>query len=141
MNPMRQLQVALPGPSLDYAHAMALATTLADDDKEVIEPVLMAWYDRKAGLISPAIPGANVRTRWRDYGLSHGGELEIDVGDDFAFIYAEGSPFDPYEASPYANLRDEQGNEYLCQINQLRDTHHPDAAACVRIDEWTSKLT
>lgn len=138
---MRRLQISPPGSTLDYPHAMALATAIVDEDKEVIEPVLMAWYDRQAGRISPGIPGADVRTRWRDYGISHGGRLEIDVGDDFAFIFAEGSPFDPYEASPYVNLRDDQGSEYLCQINLLHDRHHPDAAACLPLDEWTSKLT
>lgn len=138
---MRQLHISQPEPTLDYAHAMALATAIVGDDKEVIEPVLMAWYDRKAGLISPGIPGADLSTRWRDYGASHGGRLEIDVGDDYAFIYAEASSFDPYEASPYANLKDSQGNEYLCQINLLRHAGQPDAAACVPLDEWTSKMT
>jgi hypothetical protein len=63
------------------------------------------------------------------------------VGDDFTFIYADSSAFDPYGASPYSNLKDAKGNEYLCQINLLRDPQQPNAEACVPLDEWTSKLT
>ena len=138
---MRQAHIAPPGTDLDYRQAIALAAKLADDDKEVIEPVLMAWYDRKAARMSPVIEGGNLRSRWYDYGASHGGKLEIDVGDDYAFIYADSSAFDPYEASPYSNIKDKDGNEYICQINLLGDQRQPTSAACSPIDDWTSKLT
>jgi len=138
---MRQAHIANAGTNLGFNQAAALAAACAAADKEVIEPVLMAWYDRKAARMSPAIEGADVHTRWHDYGVSHAGQLEIDVGDDFKFIYAEASPFDPYEAGPYSNLHDAQGNEYLCQINLLSDPKTPTARACVPLDEWTSKMT
>ncbi len=138
---MRQVRISHPTTDLNYLLAARLAATFADNDAEVIEPVLVAWCDRKTARMSPAIEGADLRTRWRDYGASHGGNLEIDVGDDFAFIYADSSAFDPYEASPYSNLKDGQGNEYLCQINLLGDSHNPTADACVALDDWTSKLT
>ena len=138
---MKQMQVAYPGPDLDFSHAAAMAQYFADEDAKMIEPMLMAWCDRRASLMSPAIAGADLMTRWRTYGETHGGRLEVDVGDDFAFIYADSSAFDPYEASPYSNLNDAAGNEYLCQINQLADPCQPMAGACVPLDEWTSKLT
>jgi hypothetical protein len=138
---MRQEHVAYLETNLDYRHAAALAATRAELDKEVIEPVLIAWHDRKAGRMSPVIEGADLNNRWRDYGASHGGKLEIDVGNDFAFIYADSSAFDAHEASPYSNLHDADGNEYLCQTNQLDDTKQPTEKACVPLDEWTSKLT
>lgn len=138
---MRQQHIENSESTLDYQHAVALATALVDKDEKLIEPVLVAWYDRKTARMSPVIEGGNLRSRWYDYGVSHGGRLEIDVGDDFAFIYAESSPFDPYEASPYSNLKDKRGNEYLCQINLLNDPLKPTAEACVPLDEWTSKLT
>lgn len=138
---MRQAHIAYLATDLDYLHAVALAAARAEMDTEVIEPVLVAWHDRKAGRMSPVIEGADLNSRWRDYGASHGGKLEVDVGNDFTFIYAEGSAFDPYEASPYSNLRDAGGNEYLCQINQLDDPRQPTPEACVALDEWTSKLT
>ena len=138
---MRLAHIPHSGSGLDYRQAIALATRLADEYKEVIEPMLMAWYDRKAARMSPVIEGADVRTRWHDYGMSHGGRLEIEVGGDYAFIYSESSAFDPYEACPYSNITDEQGTEYLCQINLLSDPHRPTPQACVPLDEWTSKLT
>jgi hypothetical protein len=138
---MRQARISDPATDLNYPMAAQLAATFADNDAEVIEPVLVAWYDRKTARMSPAIEGADLRTRWHDYGESHGGKLEIDVGDDFAFIYADSSAFDPYEASPYSNLTDDRGNEFVCQINLLRDPRQPTAEACVPLDDWTSKLT
>lgn len=138
---MRQEHIAHLGTDLDYRHAATLAATRAELDKEVIEPVLVAWRDRKAGRMSPVIEGADLNNRWRDYGASHGGKLEVDVGNDFAFIYADSSAFDAHEASPYSNLHDTDGNEYLCQINQLHDPRQPTPEACSPLDEWTSKLT
>ena len=138
---MRQAHITTQAKHMDYSRAVRLATALADEDEEVIEPVLVAWYDRKAARMSPAIEGADLRTRWHDYGESHCGKLEIDVGDDYAFIFAESSAFEPYEACPYINLRDPQGNEYLCQTSLLDDPRKPTQQACVALDEWTSKLT
>jgi hypothetical protein len=138
---MRQAHIADSGMSLNYQQAAALAAKFADEDKEVIEPVLVAWYDRKTDQMSPAIEGAHPRSRWYDYGASHGGKLEVAVGDNYAFIYADSSAFDPYEASPYSNIKDKDGNEYLCQINLMGGQQQPTPEACTPLDEWTSKLT
>lgn len=138
---MRQAHIGNTGMALDYQQAAAMAAQIAQDDKEVLEPMLVAWYDRKGARMSPVIEGADLRSRWHDYGASHGGKLEVDVGDDFAFIYADSSAFDPYEPSPYSNLRDKDGNEYICQINLLGGGHQPTPEACTPLDEWTSKLT
>lgn len=138
---MRLAHISHPATDLNYAMAATLAATLAEEDVEVIEPMLVAWYDRKASRMSPVIEGADLRNRWHDYGASHGGKLEIDVGGDYAFIYAESSAFDPYGPSPYSNLSDAKGNEYLCQIGLLKDSRVPSNDACVALDDWTSKLT
>ena len=139
---MRQAHISNPGTTmLDFDHASALAAKFADEDKDVIDPVLVAWYDRKSARMSPAIEGADLHSRWRDYGMSHGGELEVDVGDDYAFIYAEGSQFEPYEESTLRNIKDAQGNEYVCESELMKDPKKPTAEACTPIDEWTSKLT
>jgi hypothetical protein len=138
---MRQAHIAASGMSLNYRQAAALAAKLADDDKEVIEPVLVAWYDRKGARMSPAIEGADLRSRWHDYGAAHGGKLEVDVGDDYAFIFADSSAFDPYEPSPYSNIKDKDGNEYVCQINLMGGQRLPTPEACTPLDDWTSKLT
>jgi hypothetical protein len=138
---MKQVHAAFSGNDLDYRHAAEMAMLLAAEDAEIIDPVLVAWCDRKTGHTSPVIEGSDPRTRWHDYGVSHGGKLEVDVGDAYDFIFADASAFDPYEASPYSNIKDQQGNEYVCQINLLSDQHSPTSEACTPLDEWTSKLT
>lgn len=139
---MKHVQVS-PGGDIDYGKAAMLADAAVGEDREIAAPMLMAWYDRKAERMSPAIAGADLRTRWQDYGASHGGQLEVDVGADYAFIYADSRDYEPYGPSPYVNLHDSEGHEFLCQLNKLGDRHHPteDADACTPIDEWTSKLT
>lgn len=138
---MRQAHITYQATDLDFRKAAQLATSFAEKDSEMIEPVLVSWYDRRMAQMSPAIAGANLDTRWHDYGESHSGKLEVDVGDDYAFIYADSSAFDPYEESPYVNLRDAKGNEFVCQAGLLCDRHVPSKEACVALDEWTSKLT
>lgn len=138
---MKATHINYTGMDLDYRTASRLAATLADKDPNLIDPVMVAWHDKKASRMSPVIEGANINTRWHDYGESHGGRLEIDINGEFDFIFADSSAFEPYGPSPYINLHDKNGNEYLCQISALRDSHDPRKEACVVLDEWTSKLT
>jgi hypothetical protein len=118
-----------------FEAAKALAYALAESDKEMLEPELIAWVDRPTNMASPEIEGYARTSGWRDYGMSHGGLLEIDIGDESAFIFVESSPFDSYEHfghGAFVNLRDESGNEMLCRIG---------GKDCVPLDEWSSKLT
>lgn len=138
---MKAVNINFSGMDLDYKKASSIAATLADKDRDLVEPIMVAWHDKKTSRMSPVVEGGDVNTRWHDYGASHGGKLEIDINGEFDFIFADGSAFDAYEASPYINLHDQRGNEYLCQINALRDPHNPSQEACVALDEWTSKLT
>lgn len=138
---MKHVHLTLSPKTLDYKTAVALAAAVAHEDKDVPDPMLVAWYDRKASRMSPAVAGADLRTRWHDYGESHGGRLEVDVGGDYSFIYADSSNYESYGPCPLVNLRDRQGNEYICQTNMLADPHSPNSTACTAIDEWTSKLT
>lgn len=138
---MKQAHINYTGMNLDYKMASGLALSFADRDREIIDPVMVAWRDRKAARMSPVIPDCNVETGWHDYGVSHGGKLEIDVNGEYEFIFGDSSAFEPYGPSPFINLHDAKGNEYLCQINALRDLRNPSKEACVVLDEWTSKLT
>jgi hypothetical protein len=138
---MKSAHINYSGVNLDYKTASVLAASFADKDRDIIDPVMVAWHDRKASRMSPVIEGGNLDSRWHDYGESHGGKLEIDINGDYDFIFADSSAFEPYTPSPYINLQDKNGNEYLCQINALRDPHNPSKEACVVLDDWTSKLT
>ncbi len=133
---MRQAYITCSGIDMDFRKAAALAASLAEEDPTVIEPVLVAWHDRKDARMSPSVDGEDLR-----YAASHGGKLEVEVGDDYTFVFADSSAFEPYEASPYSNLTDENGVEYICQINKLHDPHKPEPEACIPVNDWMSKLT
>ena len=141
---MKELNVNYPDKNLDFNKASGYAATFAENSEDLIEPVMIAWHDKKASRMSPVIEGGDINTRWHDYGESHGGKLAIDVNGDFDFIFAESCAFDTYGPSPYVNLHDKLGHEYLCLIKGLRDPHNPlnpSKEACVALDEWTSKQT
>lgn len=138
---MKETHINYAGLNLDYKVASALAANVAGSDKDIIDPVMVAWHDKTTDRMSPRAKGGDVDTAWHHYGESHGGKLEVDVNGEYDFIFADSSAFEPYGPSPYINLRDAQGNEYLCQINALRDPHNPSKEACVALDDWTSKLT
>lgn len=138
---MKEAHINYAGLNLDYMHASQLAETLAKNDANLVDPVMVAWHDKKTLRMSPVIEGGDINTRWHDYGESHGGKLEVDVNGEYDFIFADSNDFDRYGPSPYINLHDQSGNEYLCQINELRDPKNPSQEACVVLDEWTSKLT
>ncbi len=118
-----------------FESARALAFSLAKSDTELLEPELVAWIDRSAGKSSPVLKGCGGPNGWHDYGVSHGGLLQVDVDGETSFIFAETSHFDSFEhfgPGPYINLRDAQGTEYICRVG---------GKDCVPLDEWTSKLT
>ena len=123
------------GSTSRFEFARAVAFELAESDSELLEPELVAWIDRTTAKASPVLEGCGGPDGWRNYGVSHGGRLEVDVGDDAVFIFAESSPFDSYEHfghGPFRNIRDAKGNELICRA---------DGGDCVPLDEWTSKLT
>lgn len=138
---MREVHLNYSGTDLNYKTACELATCMVTKEAEFGEPIMVAWHDKKTSRMSPVIAGGDINTRWHDYGESHGGKLEVDVNGEYDFIFADSNDFDRYGPSPYVNLHDQSGNEYLCQINELRDPKNPSQEACVVLDEWTSKLT
>lgn len=136
---MRTLNASQPlhheTPKSRFASARALALSLAESDDELIEPELVAWIDRPTATASPVLEGCAGPNGWHDYGVSHGGRLEVDVDGVATFIFAESSPYDSYEhfaPGPFRNVRDAQGNEFVCRAGNV---------ACVQMDDWTSQLT
>jgi hypothetical protein len=126
---------SLGASSSRFESARALAYSLAKSDTELITPELVAWIDRSAGKSSPLLEGCAGPNGWHDYGVSHGGCVQVDVDGEISFIFAESGTFDSYEQvgpGPYINLRDSQGNELLCRVG---------GKDCVPLDDWTSKLT
>lgn len=141
---MRTAHVNFLGMHLDYGIAHWLASHLAKKDKEIMMPVMVAWSDQNAAKASPVLEGCGVAGSWHDYGESHGGQLEVNVNGEYEFIFGDAAGYESYGPSPYINLHDLHGKEYICLVNSLRHAHqpdHPSRDACVALDEWTSKLT
>ena len=141
---MKAEHINYSGMNLDFRTASGLAATLANRDSDIVEPVMVAWHDKKASRMSPGIEGGDINTRWQDYGASHSGRLEVDVNGEFDFIFADSNAFEPYGPSPYVSLHDQRGKEYICLTASLRDPHNPNIPsreACGELDDWTSKLT
>lgn len=118
-----------------FESARTLAFSLAESNSELLEPELVAWLDRPSAKASPVLEGCGGPNGWRDYGVSHGGRVEVDVDGVTSFIFAESSPFDSYAhfgPGPFRNLRDARGNEAVCREG---------GTDCIPLDEWTSQLT
>lgn len=130
-----------PDMPMTYAEARMLAFKHANFDGDMEEPVMMAWHDRRHTMMSPAIAGADMEHTWRNYGESHCGCLEVDIGDEYEFIFADGAPYANYGPSPYVNLSDSRGNQYICLAGELKNRQIPEVMACSMLDEYVSKLT
>jgi hypothetical protein len=118
-----------------FESARALALSLAETDGGLLEPELMAWIDYHSRNASPVLEGCGGPDAWHDYGVTHGGRLEVNIQGEAGFIFAESSPYDSYEhfsPSPFRNIRDAQGIESIYWAGS-RDG--------VALDEWTSQLT
>ncbi len=97
------------------------ATTVQDarDDAigcipdKVASPVVLSWYDEERGEFAPDIPGGDPKTRWRDYGVSLGGEYEVEVNNRFHFIVGSADKFTEPKIK-FTNVTDKSGRKYLC---------------------------
>ena len=75
-------------------------------------------FEAASAMFSPEAVGCFGPNGWHDYGMSHGGDLEVAVGDEASFIFTESSPccsYDHFGHAPYVNLRDAKGNDSICR--------------------------
>lgn len=130
---MKHIELTLRGLPVDYQMANAIARAVALQLET--EPTLVAWHDAPERRMSPVIEGADVQSRWQDYGEAHGGDFAVSVNGDYDFIFADSSRYETLEHSPYISLRDSQGQEFLCLAENLRDPKNPRQNACFSVDE------
>jgi hypothetical protein len=77
-------------PALDFPRARELADRRA---RELCpDPMLLAWFDRRAGRYSPDIVCCREdKPTWLTYAESRGGDLVIDLnGEEYVFVYRRG---------------------------------------------------
>ena len=75
---------------LEFEQAQALA--IAEAYKQLKDPMLLAWLNRKTGRHSPDVECCQEEGKetWEIYAESRGGMLRIEVDDTYVFILREG---------------------------------------------------
>ena len=94
----------------DFKNARLQAVAMAKD--VLSEPVVVAWKDDRARRSGPEIPGGSSE-RWHDYGESHNGKLQVTVGNNYHFVFAESSDFDAVDLD-FKNIEEPDGTVFLC---------------------------
>lgn len=77
--------------SVDFAEARAMADERVRNTVE--DPMLLAWFDRKATKFSPDVIccGTN-KPSWLVYAESRGGTISVDINnEEYVFVYRPGS--------------------------------------------------
>lgn len=133
---MKQINISVSGMEMDYKTANSIAHSVAG--MVDAEPTMVAWHDARMHKMSPAIEGADVQNRWRDYGETHGGNVNISVNGDFDFIFADSTEFEELGHSPFISLQDSEGNQFLCRLGDLRDPKDPHQDACFSIEQGST---
>lgn len=89
----------------------ARRVAVAKAGEVLARPVIVAWKDDTSGKSAPGIPGGTAG-RWHDYGESNAGALELQVANDYHFIFTDAEGFD----EPDTNLAtlDDNGTKFLC---------------------------
>lgn len=137
---MKDINVSLSGVHVDYQMASQIALATAHVINGGKEPIVVAWHDKAKSRMSPVIEGADIHTRWHDYGESHGGQLEVDINGEYDFIFADAGQYESGAPSPYVSVHDAKGQEFLCEINALKDPRKPGEEACVRLGDTGKEL-
>ena len=82
------IRVRINDSSLDFQKAKQEADDRAHRD--VTDPMLLAWFDRKQGKFSPDVICCDTtKPSWLVYAESRGGNFAIDINDlEYVFVYA-----------------------------------------------------
>jgi Domain of unknown function (DUF5619) len=137
---MKDINVSLSGVDISHKLASQIAMATAQAINGGKEPIVVAWHDKAMSRMSPVIEGGDIHTRWHDYGESHGGQLEVDINGEYDFIFADAGEYESGLPSPYVSIHDAMGQEFLCQINALKDPKNPGEDACVKLEDVGKEL-
>ena len=60
--------------------------------KQLVSPMLIAWYDANKQQGHPEVPECQHQPGWLAYAEGHGGQIRVDVNEgEFSFIFTSGS--------------------------------------------------
>jgi Domain of unknown function (DUF5619) len=86
------IEIRTEGEALSFDSAKAMADEKARERST--DPMLLSWFDRKAGKFFPrdTCCGSDKPT-WLVYAEARGGDISVDFNDEeYVFVYTEG-PF------------------------------------------------
>ncbi len=75
----------------------ACRTAVGKAGEMLVCPVIVAWKDDRNGRSDPEILGAKT-DRWHDYGERDEGVLELEVANDYHFVFTEAEALDEPES-------------------------------------------
>jgi len=83
----RPIDVRTEGVNLDFYRARALAEEQVR--KLTIDPMLLAWFDKKEARFSPDVTCCGTeKPTWLVYAESRGGDISVDINDEeYVFVY------------------------------------------------------
>lgn len=83
----RPIEVRVKDGISDFQEAKAIAGRKAAEVAE--DPMLLAWFDKKAGEFSPKVECcAEGKPSWLVYAESRGGKIIVDINDEeYVFVY------------------------------------------------------
>ena len=76
---------------MEFDAAQILAR--AEASRFLVAPMVLSWLNRHTGQHSPNVNccGQEEKEAWEIYAESRGGTLRVEVGDEYIFIFREGS--------------------------------------------------
>lgn len=120
----------------DLSFEMAKAAAIKAASLEEREPTLISWYDHRKSTHSPSyLNGKDSDFIVRDYADKWGGELEVDVNDDYLFIFLDSSKYEKHDSSPYRNIEDPNGNWQLCFADKKGASGKTAQQECSQLDD------
>jgi hypothetical protein len=135
---MKSVHIDYQGTAPDFKSASQLAKGIALKS-DIQQPTIVSWHQRSNQHMSPYYEGANPDSWWEKYGEGNGGELEVNVGDEFGFVMMDSQGYESLGEMPLRNLSDESGNQYLCLTPILgKLDKKPNPEACTYLDGWAA---
>lgn len=109
--------------------------------KEERDPTLLSWFDHRATTHSPDfLSGKDNDFIVRDFANKWGGELEVNVNDDYAFTFIDGADYEKHGSSPYLNIEDANGEWYMCLSAAEVSEQAPNQTCCTHLEEGSETI-
>ena len=76
---------------MEFDDAQILAR--AEASKFLVSPMVLSWLNQHTGQHSPNVDccGQEGKEAWEIYAESRGGTFRVEIGDEYIFIFREGS--------------------------------------------------